>query len=141
MQEYVDIEGSGELNTIITSVVADCNSGTVNGANNAELRFLTVASMGGSNCHAAIYNDSASPRLTHVTATASGGDSTSGVYNSSSSPTIKQSTLSGSTNSLFQDVGTTKVADTQLVGPVSKDSGALHCFGNYNENMAAVSCP
>jgi hypothetical protein len=70
---------------------------------------------------------------------------TAGVYNNDSSPTIKQSTLIGSTNSLNQTFdGTAKVADTQLVGPVSNDSAtgaALQCFNNYDENLAAVTCP
>lgn len=44
MKPFVDIEGSGELNAIITSTVSadEAPTGTVDGANNTEMRFLTV---------------------------------------------------------------------------------------------------
>jgi hypothetical protein len=35
--------------------------------------------------------------------------------------------------------GSSKVALTQLVGPVRADPGTLQCFNNYNENMAAAT--
>jgi hypothetical protein len=201
MKPWVDIEGSGELNTVITSGVDGglCgDQGTVNGADNAEMRFLTVRNTA-SFCSTAIKNNSASPRLTHltaestggsppnslraavlnnnssptmtdvtatasgasfayavfqnassptmtdVTATASGGTSANyGLFvNTSSSPTIRQSKFSGSTASLRYVGGTATVAFTQLVGPViiAAPGGTLQCFNNYNQNMAAVSCP
>ena len=175
MKEHVDIQGSGKLNTTITSGVSDCNSinGTVNGANNVELRFLTVSNTGTGQCNTAIFNISASPRLTYVTAeatgvggvgtentgvynvesssptmteatvTASGSESDNyGVYNAQSSTIIRESTLIGSTNSLFRDESIGKVANTQLVGPVGTGGGGiLQCIGNYDENMDAVTCP
>ena len=92
MKQYVDIEGSGELVTKIRAAgsVTPQDTGTVVGANNAELRFLTVENTGGDAYAVAIYNSSASPRLTHVTAMASGGSPEKyGVYNyDSSSPTM-----------------------------------------------------
>jgi hypothetical protein len=165
--------GSGELNTVITSAVwsPECpfsRPGTVNGADNAEMRFLTVRNTGRA-CSTAINNDSASPRLTHLTAENAGrtgrpnavgninnsnptmtdvtatslGFSASAVFNVKSSPTIRQSKLSGSSWALIQtDGGTAKVALSQLVGPVAANfGGTLQCFNNYKENMAAVSCP
>jgi hypothetical protein len=79
--------------------------------------------------------------MTNVTATASGGASY-GAENLGSSPTIRQSKLSGNRASLSLFGGSSKVADTQLVGPVTRTSNStLQCFNNYNENMAAVTCP
>jgi hypothetical protein len=73
--------------------------------------------------------------------TASGSESY-GVYNAQSSTNIRESTLIGSTNSLFQDESTGKVANTQLVGPGSTvEGGSVQCIGNYDENLAAVTCP
>ena len=46
MRPYVDIEGSGEGITTITSEITT-GSGTVVGANNSELRYLTVKNTGG----------------------------------------------------------------------------------------------
>ena len=73
MKEYVDVEGSGENTTIITGHIGIDSSGVVQGANNAEIRFLTVQNTGGGTYAVAIYNDSASPKITNVTASASGG--------------------------------------------------------------------
>jgi hypothetical protein len=174
MKPFVDIEGSGELNTVITSgIETNCQNtrpGTVNGASNAEMRFLTVRNTA-QICTAAISNVSASPRLTHLTAENTGGnqqenavwnfDSSNptmtdvtattvagffnfAVYNKSNfSPTIRQSRLSGSPGALFQDDGgTARVALTQLVGQVQLfTGGSVQCFNNYDQNLAAVTCP
>ena len=51
MKPYVDIEGSGELTTKITYTGSGSpNTGTVLGASNAELRFLSVENTGGAGC-------------------------------------------------------------------------------------------
>jgi hypothetical protein len=132
--------------------------------------MLTVRNTGTGGCNAVIYNEAASPRLTDVTATASGEVTIFGVFNiqsnptmtnvtvtvsgesgeqsgvvnfAESKPTIKQSTLSGTDRSVWHDpqAGIVKIADTQLVGPVILGSGSFQCFNNYDENMAAVTCP
>ncbi len=86
MQPYVDIEGSGENTTTITGAITSISSppttGTVRGASNAELRFLTVANTGGS-FSTAIFNSSASPSIFKVTA-----NGHIGIDNESSSPTM-----------------------------------------------------
>ena len=100
MKPFVDIEGSGEINTVITSVVSsNCTFvGTVNGANNAEMRFLTVRNTGANGCKVAISVDAASLRLTHLTAesTGDGGDVNIGVYTTHSSLTMTDVTATGS---------------------------------------------
>ncbi len=176
MKQHVDIQGAGELQTIIrgeTDSPGCFTTGTVRGASNAELRFLTVINAAEHQCDVGIFNSGASPRLRHVTVenigagptnvgvlnefdaaptmtnvtvTASGADFENyGVFNDetrSNFPTIKQSKLSGTTNSLVQFDGTANIALTQLVGPIRNGSaGTLQCFNNYDENMAAVSCP
>jgi hypothetical protein len=97
MKQYVDIEGSGENTTIITGHIDDVSSGVVQGASNAEIRFLTVRNTGGGTWAVAIYNSSVSPKMTNVTALASGGGSGNfGVRNYSSSPTMTNVTATGS---------------------------------------------
>ena len=82
MRSYVDIEGAGELATKITFIGDPGDDGTVRGKSNAELRFLTVENTGGSAYAVAIVNNGSSPRLVHVTATASGGSQVNyGVLN------------------------------------------------------------
>ncbi len=93
MQPFIDIEGSGEnTTTIISSLVSSTfpPPGTVQGADNTELRFLTVSNSTNvsSAWVAAISNVSASPSILHVKATAVGGSQCYGVVNSHSSSTM-----------------------------------------------------
>jgi hypothetical protein len=69
MKSFVDVEGSGEGVTTITS---SNSSGTVMGAANSELRSLTVKHTGGPNGATAILDFANDFRVTHVTAAASG---------------------------------------------------------------------
>jgi hypothetical protein len=103
MKPFVDIEGSGELNTtIVIAVSQDANGvdhSTVQGADNSEMRFLTAQNAStstGANIRIAVLNDDASPRLTHMSAEAIGGGNGSinvGVSNEGDSDT----TMSGVT--------------------------------------------
>jgi hypothetical protein len=90
MQPYIDIEGSGENTTIIQGTIDIASTGVVNGANNAELRFLTVKNNGTGGTFAyAIFNLNAnSVKITNVTAMASGATNNYGVASSGSTPTL-----------------------------------------------------
>jgi hypothetical protein len=77
MQPYVDIEGSGENVTVIKGAVVSPDvapNGLVNGASNAELRFLTVQNTtNASGLGLAIVNkEGASPALTNLTVISTG---------------------------------------------------------------------
>ena len=94
MRPYVDIEGSGEGVTTITAALGT-GSGAVVGANNAELRYLTVKNTGEPNQQVvAIFSETASPRLSHVTAMASGGSENYGIHTSNGSPVLSYVTAS-----------------------------------------------
>ena len=81
MKEYVDIEGSGENNTKITGIGVNL-AGVVRGDSNAEIRFLTVESKGGSGITTAIWNGLTSPKITNVTVKALCAANTNyGIYN------------------------------------------------------------
>jgi hypothetical protein len=143
MKEWVDIEGSGELNTVITSGVTnqegcdDQSTGTVIGANNAEMRFLTVRNTGVGECQIAISNNSASPRLTHLTAqsTGEGGTDNIAVLNSSSSSTIMigvTATASGATQrntGVLNSLSSPTMID---VTATASGSSAAQSFGVFN---------
>jgi hypothetical protein len=74
-----------------------------------------------------------------VTATATGGTSNRGVYNlSSSSPSIRNSSITGSTNSIFNDSSLVKVADTALGGGNVFGSG-FTCVGAYDTAFVALN--
>jgi hypothetical protein len=88
MRPYVDIEGSGEGITTITSALGT-GSGTVVGVNNSELRYLTVKNTGEPGQQVvAIFSETASPRLSHVTAFASGGSENYGIHTSNGNPVL-----------------------------------------------------
>lgn len=94
MRPYVDVEGSGEGITTITSALST-GSGTVVGADNSELRYLTVENTGEAGQQVvAIFTESTSPRLSHVTARASGGAENYGVHTSNGTPVLSYVTAS-----------------------------------------------
>jgi hypothetical protein len=78
MQEYVDIEGSGENVTRIRGNL-DGAPGVVAGADNAEIRFITVENIGGGTFAFGILSLNSSPKITNVTAIASGADEQLGI--------------------------------------------------------------
>ena len=90
MKAYVTIQGFGEDLTTITGNKDGVSSGVVKGADHAELRNLTVRNTGGGDYATAIINVGASPKISNVTAEASGGVMyTVGIRNNaSSSPEI-----------------------------------------------------
>jgi pectin methylesterase-like acyl-CoA thioesterase len=107
MKEYVDIEGAGETATIISALGSTfVTEGTVKGADNAELRFLTVLAYKGldpATNTIGILNNSVDPRITHVTVIATGANSNYGIYNAGSGAVMDHVTVlakgTGSTNS------------------------------------------
>jgi hypothetical protein len=77
MKPYVDIEGSGEGVTRITGAgAADSSTGAIVGASNTELRLITVENRGQNDYSTAIFLNSVSMKLVHVTAKATGSTQT-----------------------------------------------------------------
>lgn len=121
MQEYVDIEGSGQSTTTIQGSYGYNSVGVVNGANNSELRDLSVVHYGagaeiavaikayyldstfritnvsaeayGVANNIAVYFFGASPIVTHLTASAHGTYSNTAIWNSYASPDISDARL------------------------------------------------
>lgn len=95
LKHNVDLEGSGEGVTTITSTSAAAQNTTVRapaGALRAELRDLTVTNTGGGAAAVAIRVTNVTPagalRISNVTATASGAPEAYGTYVNASAPTI-----------------------------------------------------
>jgi hypothetical protein len=132
MKEYVDIEGSGELNTRITYTGSSTLQGTLEGANNAELSSLTVENTGGALYTVAIYNNSDSPHLTQVTAIASGGTTNYGVYNNSSSSPV-MTDVSASASGGINSYGVRNNSSSPVMTGVNASaSGGTNNYGVYN---------
>ena len=137
MKEYVDIEGSGEGVTIITAAGSATSNGTVRGANNAELRFLTVRNTGGNDHAFAIYNYYASPRLTQVTAIASGGTINNiAVFNLGSSSAMTHVTARAVGNT-YLNYGVANNDSYPAMTHVTIDAAdGTTNYGLYNHNSA-----
>jgi pectin methylesterase-like acyl-CoA thioesterase len=141
MQQYVDIEGSGEQQTKLTfgGSLAQ-NTGTVVGASNAELRSLTVENTGGNNYATAIYNSGASPSLRNVTVLASGASGmSSGVINfasSSSSMTNVTVSVAGASDNrgVLNDS-----SSARIVGSNISTSGGTFSFGVSSYTAGTVT--
>jgi pectin methylesterase-like acyl-CoA thioesterase len=141
MKPFVDIQGSGELTTKITytgSVAPD--TGTLIGANDAELRFLTVENTGGSNHAIAIYNSGSAPRLTHITASASGGTSANyGVFNVASSPKMTDMTASATGGAASYGVYSTTISSPTMTNMTASASGATNNVGVGSFNNSTLT--
>ena len=139
MEPYVDIQGAGEGVTKITyGGSGTWNLGTVIGADNAELRTLTVENTGGATYAVAIYNGSASPRLTHVTCVAAAGTTTTyGVRNITGSPMMTDVSISvtGSATAIGVYNGTSSAPE--LTHVTVSTSGANNNYGIWSESSSA----
>jgi hypothetical protein len=146
MKEYVSIEGSGEKATKITAPASGIayppTAATVMGANNAELRFLTVENTATGNYTVAILNTSASPSLIHVTATVSGGTYNYGMYNTaldgSYTILIDRCSFSGNTYSIKNHANfTLYIGASKLGGPILIEGG-ITCSASYDGNYLPI---
>lgn len=130
MKPYVDIEGSGEGVTTITSADAS-GTGTVVAANNTELRHLTVKNNGSGQQSVAIFAQTASPRITHVTASASGSSENYGLHISNGSSVLTNVTATASS-------GVTAIALANLGGATSASNSSFSASDSPSGLVAAV---
>ncbi len=141
MKPYVDIQGSGELTTKITFTGNAGEVGTVLGANNAELRFLTVENTGGNTYALAIFNNGVAPRLSHVTANASGGNTYNlAVYNKNAASPIMKDVSAGA----YGGANSYGVYNYSSSSPVMTNVTANALDGtsaNYGVNNTSYSSP
>jgi hypothetical protein len=142
MKPFVDIEGSGELATKITRAGSNAfGNATVNGSDNAELRFLTVENTGTGGAYAfGIYNTSASPHISHVTVQLlSPSFNSYGVYNDGSSPVLNQLSINvvGGPNAgigILMANNSSPVIEGTTVNSTNKVGGTAIVYGIYIVN-------
>ncbi len=142
MKPYVDIQGAGETATKIT-YPGNYDRGTVAGANNTELRFLTVESTAGFGS-IAISNSGTAPRLTHITANASGlggTDRVIGLYNiAGSAPILTNVSISatGPASTGDFDVWNINSSITMMNVTASASGSGEYNVGVVNEASQAI---
>jgi hypothetical protein len=138
MKEYVDIEGSGENVTILSGTLDAQLPGVVNGASNAEIRFLRVENRGGGghSNSTALSPGNASPKITNVTVTASGGSTNYGVLSEFSSPTMTNVTVTASGGSTNYGVYNTYASPTMTNLTITVSEGGGYNYGVYNTHSS-----
>lgn len=141
MKKYVDIEGSGEAVTRIkSSGYPNFNTGTVTGADSAEIRLLTLENTGGSSYSIGIYNSSASPSISRVTIVSSGSSSGNiGISNSFSNPEITGVSVSAAGNGtwiygIYNDNSSPVITDTSAF---VKSSSSSYCIAIATSNTSS----
>lgn len=140
MQPFIDIEGSGEKTTKITGAIDGTSlpptAGIVQGASNAELRFLTVENTF-TGVSTAILNSGASPSILHVTATALAGTFGYGVTDnfSSAAMTNVTATASGTLSGYGVYNSSSSPIMTNVTANASAGSGSS--YGVYNVNNSS----
>ena len=145
----MDLEGSGEL---VTKIRYDCtgsSSGTLFGADNAEVRFLTIGAKGASCNPTAVSNSSNSPRLTHVTLTAettggNPGNSVYGVYNVNAAPVLTDVTIRTDAKSgVYGSYGIYSTNSAPVLTQISVTvAGAIEqTYGIYSNGTLAGASP
>lgn len=140
LKPFIDIQGSGQANTIIqgngNTTASDLLNGVLKGASSMELRNLQVRCVGGSGRYGiALYNGGTAPTLRNVTIVASGGDLNWGIRNNGGSPLIEDSTITvtgGSTAYGIVDTSSTAARPT-IRRSVIGVSGGTNSFGIYND--------
>jgi hypothetical protein len=134
MKEYIDIEGSGENVTILSGTIDAEFPGVVNGASNAEIRFLKVENRGGSghSKSTALSPGNASPKITNVTVTASGGSTNYGVRSDISFPTMTNVTVTTSGGATNYGVYNSYSSPTMTNSTIMVSGGGGYNYGVYN---------
>ncbi len=136
MLPYVSIEGAGEAATTITfGGSANPNTGTVIGADQTELRSLTVENTGGEGHAIAIFNDQADITLTDVTASASNSAGRAySIVNQGGSVTMNNLVVNADseTGIAYGIYNTGSAAVTLTNGTIQVDSQSNEAYGIYN---------
>jgi hypothetical protein len=144
MHEFVDIEGSGEN---VTTIIGDIGTtgflrqGVVVGASNAEIRFLTIVNNASSGTDAVgISYEFTSPKMLHVSTTASGGASTNvAIYvnHGGSAPlTLKNVTATASGGTHSYGIEYVDCVPTLINVIASASGGSVQSYGVFDSNDA-----
>jgi hypothetical protein len=131
--------GSFSMDKVTATATGGANNrGVMNSSSSPSMDNVTATAAGDTSSNIGVYNISSSPSMDNVTATATGGNTENfGVYNISSSPSIRNSSLSGSSLSIYGSgcCDPVRVTYTELNGPAS---GFVQCVGAYNQQQMTV---
>ena len=138
MRANVAIEGAGEgLTSVAQNGSVDADTGTVIGADDAELRHITVYNHGGANAAIGVFCDGVEPSLAHVTIQTNNGlQTTAGLYllNDAGPETTAvhawASSPTGKTYGLYFE-GSSSPQDTDIEGLDAEASYGVEAVGIF----------
>ena len=126
---HVTIENTGG-DEFSTGVYTELSSASVS------MLHVTATATGAGPYYYGVYNYYSSPTMTDVTATATGGGTNYGVLNYRSWLSIRNSSITGTSNSIRNVDSYAFVADTRLVGSVF--GAGFTCVGAHSGPTGAV---
>jgi hypothetical protein len=134
MKPYVDIQGAGEGVTKITSPgFASPYAGTVVGASNARLSYLTVENAGNNTDAVAIYNYQTTPRLDHLTINVSGGFGLDiGIYNYDANAEMTALTINTTAGAAGANYGVHNYACAPVLSQSKLNINGINAYGIYS---------
>ncbi len=146
MKEYVEIAGSGQNATQLEGSIGGATSAAaalIVGANHSSLRDISLTNMGAVGRGVGIYNDAASPVLSHLAITVSGATGSQyGIANyASSAPAIRHSEISVKSGSSIQR-GIYNHSSHPTISDVvisTTDGSSSAQYGIYNTSNSAPS--
>lgn len=143
MLPFVDMEGSGEGTTIISSTIGSNtfppSNATLVAASSSEVRALKITNFGAGSFRAAVYVPvgTTNARFIHFTAAGSTSNSSTnsfGFSNSGNSVTLVNSTImasgSGGNTGLFQNLGTLTATNSTFLATGAGNGGAYSLIYN-----------
>ncbi len=136
VKRHVDIEGSGEGRTRITGNGGGAYGAAIIMRRDTGLRFLTVEAAA-ANRATAIYIDEGAPRITHVTALASGAASNEAILALAASPVLSDVTAvasGGGNNYAIQNNGGAPLL-ANVTATASGGTGSSHAVSNSNSSV------
>ena len=144
MMEYVDIQGSGQGRTVITSSPdsgsQSAAAATLVGADNCTLRDLTIENHGTNN-GIGIYNSSTAPKLRDLTINTSATSSGFGIMNTGASPAMSNLTISVMDASSYNiGIKNTDASNSVINGGEIHVSGGTrsYCFENQSSSALTI---
>jgi hypothetical protein len=141
LRPYVDLEGSGEGTTAISSTLGNTpflpSSGTLVAASNSEVRFVKITNSSTATYQAAVLipDNTTNARFNHLTAAASGGSNSYGLKSEGGAVTLTASTVTASGS--FTNYGFYSSVDVSGGGGIAIVTDAtVTASGGFNTNVA-----
>ncbi len=148
MQQYVDVEGSGENITSVLSSISSASlppaNGVINGASNAELRFISVSNFTGTGAYIVgiLSNNTLNFMMTNVKVSVgslSAGTYAYGVYNYRSNMSTMMNVSANATASNCYGIYNDHTTSSTMTNVSAIAFGGAYGYGVYDDHSNTSS--